>query len=167
MLSVWLYFSEHLKKVYSRKIKRIIRYIKIGILCIFIVECYAHSVNPWRSELYNSNFHPLEVVSRYRDPKLQVSENFWDCKIWVTSYNNSVSNVRYSSLLKTRYMGINNYKYYYCLHCTSKVKSLVTREAETRVIRTPVRSGDTQWWSNISRAGQHWASVEPMSTCCG
>ena len=23
-----------------------------------------------------SNFHPLEVVSRYRDPQLQVGENF-------------------------------------------------------------------------------------------
>ena len=109
-----------------------IRYIKIGILCILIVECHAYSVNPWRSKLFNSNFHPLEVVS----------ENFWDCEIWVTSYNNSVSNVRHSSLLKTRYMGIINYKYYYCLHCTSRVKSLVTREAGTRVIRTPTRSED-------------------------
>ena len=26
--------------------------------------------------LYNLNFHPLEVVSRYRDPQLQVGENY-------------------------------------------------------------------------------------------
>ena len=25
---------------------------------------------------YNLNFHPLEVVSRYRDPQLQVAENY-------------------------------------------------------------------------------------------
>ena len=27
------------------------------------------------------NFHPLEVMSRYRDPRLQVSENYSDCLI--------------------------------------------------------------------------------------
>ena len=34
-----------------------------------------HNLNPYPSELIYLNFHPLEVVSRYRDPQLQVAEN--------------------------------------------------------------------------------------------
>ena len=30
--------------------------------------------NPLSAKLYNLNFHPLLVVSRYRDPQLQVCE---------------------------------------------------------------------------------------------
>ena len=32
--------------------------------------------NPQRAELNNLNFHPLEFVSRYRDPQLQAGENY-------------------------------------------------------------------------------------------
>ena len=28
-----------------------------------------------KTRIYAANFHPLEVVSRYRDPQLQVTEN--------------------------------------------------------------------------------------------
>ena len=31
--------------------------------------------DPHSSELINLNFHPLEVVSRYRDSQLQVTKN--------------------------------------------------------------------------------------------
>ena len=31
--------------------------------------------NPSPAKLTNLNFHPLEVVSRYHDPQLQVGEN--------------------------------------------------------------------------------------------
>ena len=31
--------------------------------------------NPQSTELFNLNFQSLEVVSRYRDPQLQVTEN--------------------------------------------------------------------------------------------
>ena len=34
--------------------------------------------NPLTAKLLNLNFHPLEVVSRWRDPQLQVSENYSD-----------------------------------------------------------------------------------------
>ena len=34
------------------------------------------SVNPCSVTKNNLNFHPLEVVSRYRDPQLQVGENY-------------------------------------------------------------------------------------------
>ena len=32
--------------------------------------------NSLNAKLYYPNFHPLEVVSRYRDPQLQVGENY-------------------------------------------------------------------------------------------
>ena len=33
-------------------------------------------VNPLTAKLFDWNFHPLEVVSRWRDPQLQVGENY-------------------------------------------------------------------------------------------
>ena len=40
------------------------------------------SFNPLTAKLINLNFHPLEVVSRWRDPQLQVSENYSDLTNW-------------------------------------------------------------------------------------
>ena len=40
------------------------------------------SFNPLTTKLFNLNFHPLEVVSRWRDPQLQVSENYSDLTKW-------------------------------------------------------------------------------------
>ena len=40
-------------------------------------------INPFPAESSNLNFHPLEVVSRYRDPQLQVGEKF--SQIWFIS----------------------------------------------------------------------------------
>ena len=37
-------------------------------------------LNPLAAKLYNLNFHPLEVVSRWRDPQLQVGENCSDLR---------------------------------------------------------------------------------------
>ena len=36
------------------------------------------SPNPLTAKLFNLNFHPLEIVSRWRDPQLQVGENYSD-----------------------------------------------------------------------------------------
>ena len=36
-------------------------------------------INPSAAKLFDWNFHPLEVVSRWRDPQLQVGENYF---IW-------------------------------------------------------------------------------------
>ena len=33
-------------------------------------------MNPYPAKVIHLNFHPLEVVSRYRDPQLQVDENY-------------------------------------------------------------------------------------------
>ena len=38
--------------------------------------------NLYPAKLNNLNFQPLEVVSRYRDPQLQVAENYWYLFIW-------------------------------------------------------------------------------------
>ena len=38
--------------------------------------------NPLTAKSFNLNFHPLEVVSRWRDPQLQVSENSSDLTKW-------------------------------------------------------------------------------------
>ena len=38
--------------------------------------------NPLTAKLFNRNFYPLEVVSRWRDPQLQVSENDSDMTKW-------------------------------------------------------------------------------------
>ena len=34
------------------------------------------------AKLFNWNFHPPEVVSRWRDPQLQVRENYSDLTKW-------------------------------------------------------------------------------------
>ena len=34
-------------------------------------------ISPYPAWLIHLNFHPLEVVSRYRDPQLQVAENYY------------------------------------------------------------------------------------------
>ena len=39
--------------------------------------------NPLTARLFNWNFHPLEDVSRRRDPQLQVSENYSDLTKWM------------------------------------------------------------------------------------
>ena len=39
-------------------------------------------LSPLTAKLFNLNFHPLEVVSRSRDPQLQVSENYSDLTKW-------------------------------------------------------------------------------------
>ena len=36
----------------------------------------ATRLNPFRAKLSHLHFHPLEVVSRYRDTQLQVAENY-------------------------------------------------------------------------------------------
>ena len=40
------------------------------------------NINPLTAKLFNWDFHPLEVVSRWRDPQLQVSENYTDLRKW-------------------------------------------------------------------------------------
>ena len=39
-----------------------------------------HKLNSESTELFNLNFQSLEVVSRYRDPQLRVTENLCDLR---------------------------------------------------------------------------------------
>ena len=43
-----------------------------------IISDLLYHFNPLTAKLFNWNFHPPEVVSRWRDPQLQVSENYSD-----------------------------------------------------------------------------------------
>ena len=43
---------------------------------------YCNAFNPLTAKLFNLNFHPREVVFRWRDPQLQVSENDSDLTKW-------------------------------------------------------------------------------------
>ena len=53
--------------------------IKItGISNIFY--SFNYMINPYITELFNLNFQSLEVVSRYRDPQIKVTENL--CYLW-------------------------------------------------------------------------------------
>ena len=45
-------------------------------------SCSEKTFNPLTAKLFNLNFHPLEVVSRWRDPQLQVSLNYSDLTKW-------------------------------------------------------------------------------------
>ena len=43
---------------------------------------FIHLINPWTAKLFNLNFHSPEVVSRWRDPQLHLSENYSDLIKW-------------------------------------------------------------------------------------
>ena len=43
-------------------------------LCGFL--WHTRHINPYPAKKIYLTFHPLEVVSRYRDPQLQVGENY-------------------------------------------------------------------------------------------
>ena len=76
------------KKYAFMKIDKIPNKIRLfGSLIIYhIVFVFYGSIrarlNPITARLFNLNFHPLEVVSRGRDPQLQVSENYPDLTKW-------------------------------------------------------------------------------------
>ena len=55
----------------------------LKVLCLIVYFANHHItvffviyINPLSAKLFNLNFHPLEVVSRWRDPQLQVSQNY-------------------------------------------------------------------------------------------
>ena len=54
--------------------------VSFRYICFWVFSLY--SINPLTAKLFNLNFHPLEVVSRWRDPQLQVSENYSDLTKW-------------------------------------------------------------------------------------
>ena len=68
------------------------------------------AVNPLTAKLFNFNFHPLEVVSRWRDPQLQVDENYSDLTRWNSTLFKSrwlMSNFVFN-MFKTWYLTISS-----------------------------------------------------------
>ena len=55
-------------------------------------------INPLAAKLFNLNFHPLEDVSRWRDPQLQVSENYLNLTKWMSKLSNSADYCHFLSL---------------------------------------------------------------------
>ena len=59
----------------------------------FMILAWLCRFNPLTAKINYLNFHPLEVVSRYRDPQLQVGGNYlyllnlWPniCKSWCSN----------------------------------------------------------------------------------
>ena len=62
--------------------------IRIGYLIYYPLRKTIVVFDPLIAKLFKMNFHPLEVVSRWRDPQLQVSENYSDLTKWRTSVSN-------------------------------------------------------------------------------
>ena len=54
---------------------------KLGVT-VHVILISVLWVNSLTAKLFNLTFHPLEVVSRWRDPQLQVSENYSDLTKW-------------------------------------------------------------------------------------
>ena len=51
--------------------------LTVSMCSLWIAVALLNStLNPLTAKLFNLNFHPLEVVSRWRDPQLQVRENY-------------------------------------------------------------------------------------------
>ena len=67
------YQAWHAVRSQNTRLKRAIFYIGLRDSHKVFDYMYFHSSTAKLNEL---NFHPLEVVSRYRDPQLQVGENY-------------------------------------------------------------------------------------------
>ena len=48
----------------------------ICFLLVFVDSSIVPTITPYPEKLIDLNFHPLEVVSRYRDPQFQVGEKY-------------------------------------------------------------------------------------------
>ena len=64
---------------------------------VIIIKVWEVAINPLTAKLFNCNFHPREIVSRWRDPQLQVSENYSDLTKWrltICKYNRCLRHSR-------------------------------------------------------------------------
>ena len=63
-----------------------------------IILLYLLVINPLTAKLFNWNFQSLEVVSRWRDPQLWVSENYSDLTKWKSTNFNLADYCHFLSL---------------------------------------------------------------------
>ena len=99
-----------------------------------IFHCF--SVNPLTAKLFNLNFHLLKVVSRWRDPQLQVSENYSD----LTKCRSTV--FKYYWLMS--YFIFNMFKRWYLI------------KMKTRIYAAPAVKGLKRRWRAIHPFVWHW-----------
>ena len=57
-------------------------YDDLNWMFVMILNGIFQRFNILTAKLFNLNFHTFEIVSRWRDPQLQVSENFTDLTKW-------------------------------------------------------------------------------------
>ena len=57
-------------------------HVNLSFSYLFFLQMISFEGKPLTAKLFNLNFHPLEIVSRWRDPQLQVSENYSDLTKW-------------------------------------------------------------------------------------
>ena len=83
-------------------------------------------LNPLTAKLFNLNFHRLEVVSRSRDPQLQMSDNYSDLTKWSSIFSNLADLMLnfISSMFKMRY-----------LQCNVEIKKLKTEYIQDRCLK--------------------------------
>ena len=62
--------------------KRLYACTLFGTSCMLLFLVEILQIYTLTAKLFNLNFHPLEVVSRWRDPQLQVSENYSALTRW-------------------------------------------------------------------------------------
>ena len=79
LIAIW-----HFNLVCTKFLIFLLIFINMVIFCNFDTL----SFNPLTAKLFNWNFYSLEVVSRWRDPQLQVNENYSDLTKWrLTIFN--------------------------------------------------------------------------------
>ena len=82
-------------------------------------------INPSAAKLFSLNFHPLEIVSRWRDPQLQVSENYSDLKkIEVNCFQILLIDVTF-----------------YLYHFEKVVRNVLKKKMKTRIYAAPAVKG--------------------------
>ena len=121
-------------------------------------------INPLAAKLFNLNFHPLEVVSRWRDPQLQVSENYSDLTKWRSTLfkfcwlmSHFIFNIfkilKVLIKMKTR------------IYAAPAVKGLKPSEAELRVANNLFRQ-HMSWRESSETTKQHYHTFISRSRIC-
>ena len=76
MSNVFIHLSLK-KKLKEKLILKLLDIIMFGFKLYILMPVIFINFNPYPAKLNNLNFHPLEVMSRCRDPQLQVSDNYY------------------------------------------------------------------------------------------
>ena len=108
--------------------------------------------NPLTAKLFNLNFHPLKVVSRWRDPQLQVSENYSDLTKWRLTL--------FKSCWLMSHFICNIFKMWY-LMCSYKMKNRIYAAPAVKGLngRVTSRLGDPNIDHSVWHLGINWPVI--------